>query len=150
MSIRSALPVLALGILASGFAPRSAIAATASALIAVSVTVQASCLATANATAVRTSRAEAVNMLSPVSVTCSNFAPYRVSLSQARTSDSNGSMLGDVLRASPRVIVTRGQTSGTQATAITGNGSAQPLGSESEQSVGDGAHADAMIVTVTY
>jgi spore coat protein U-like protein len=150
MSMRSALPVLALGILASGFVPKSAIAATASTSFGVSATVQYSCVAVANAATFRTSPAGTVSMLSPVSVTCSNLVPYRISLSQARASDSTWSMLGDGVRTAPRVIVTRSQTSGPQAASITGNGSRELLGGESEQNAAGGAYADTMIVTVTY
>lgn len=163
--MRFTLPVFGLGILASGLMLRPSVAATPSATFGVSATVQTSCrAASANAIAFRTYAAKAANPTYPVSVTCSNFAPYNVDFSAGmgfgataaiRQMIGLGAALpGYALSSSPRGIVNRGHTAGTDAMAGAGNGAAQVLvdqGQISEgQYVAPGAHADSIIVTVTY
>lgn len=162
--MRFALHVFALGILASGLMLRPSVAATPSATFGVSATVQASCRASANAMAFRTYAAKAANPTYPVSVTCSNSAPYNVDFSAGmgfgataairQMIGSGAALPGYALSSSPRCIVNRGHTAGTDTMAGTGNGAAQVLVDQSQisegQYVAPGAHADSIIVTVTY
>jgi len=164
MSMRSALPVFVLGILTSGIALRPAVAVTAGVSFGVSATVQASCRASANAAAFRTFAAAAANTTSLFSVTCSNSAPYNVSVSAGMGSRPDvairempgfgTALLGLPLSSNPQGILNRGQTVGADMVAGVGDGSAQVLAGHDPISAGQyaaaGAYADTIIVTVTY
>ena len=87
MPVRYSLLAFALGILASGLEVISIHAATASASLSVSATVQASCLAVVAKTTVKAYGA-AAGAASAVSVACNNLAPYSVSLDATKAPDA--------------------------------------------------------------
>jgi spore coat protein U-like protein len=146
VTVKSTLPVLALGVLASGLVVASVHAATASTSIGVSATVQASCLA------------------STVSVDCSNSVSYNVSLSAVMTHDANlgtrpmldsgFAPLGSALSSSPGGIANWGQAVSTDTLAWLGSGFSSLLARNGRypaaQCAAFGADADTIIVVVTY
>ncbi len=77
--MRVSLPVLAFGILVSSLAVRPAVAATAGTSFSVTTVVEVSCQVSITPSRFRTFAAKS-NAASAVSVTCSNSAPYNVSL----------------------------------------------------------------------
>lgn len=161
--MRSTLPVLTLGILATALAARPVEAATASASISVTATVQASCLASTTATAFRT-YAAAAGAASAISVACSNSTPYNVSLSASLTpgatgtmremSGSGGALLGYALCANSQGIVNRGQAFGAGMLANSDSGSTTALAIHGQapaaQSATAGPFPGTVIVVVTY
>jgi len=136
----------ALAILAPAVAIGSIHAATASASISVSATVQASCVA------------------STVMVDCNNSVPYNISLSAAVVQDGNlatrpmlGSafeLLGSALNSNPRGIANRSLISSTNRLAGLGSNFNSLLAIHdqipSAQCTMPGAYPDTMIVVVTY
>jgi len=163
MTMKTTLPVLALGILASALAARPVAAATPSASISVSATVQASCLVSATTTAFK-SYAAAADATPAVSVACSNSTPYNVSLSAGLApgatgtiramTGSGGALLGYALLANSRGIVNWGQALRNEPVTGSGSGSA-PLPAINDQIpaaqyVAPGSYADTISVTVTY
>jgi spore coat protein U-like protein len=79
MRARLAILAFALSIVASGTTVKPVAAATASAAISVSATVQASCLASVFPTEIGTRTREA-DVAPAVSVSCSNSVPYKITL----------------------------------------------------------------------
>jgi spore coat protein U-like protein len=164
MSMKSIFTVFALGILASCLALMPALAATKTASFSVTATVQASCLASANTGALGTYTSVGAKATSLVSVTCDNATPYNVDLSTRLATDamvttrmmtgSSPAILGNVQLPDSAHSVSAGRTAGTRALASTSNGSAQRLTVNgqtiSAPYVVPGAHAEAVIVTVTY
>jgi spore coat protein U-like protein len=164
MSLKSAFSVSVLGLLMSSLAPAPAVAATASASFAVTATVEAGCQVSANAMTFGTYAGVVASAASPVSVTCSNSAPYNVDLSAgmaagatvaARTMTGPGAaLLGYALSSNPRGIVNWGQTVGRDTVTGSGNGTAEALSVHDQIAAGRyfaaGAHADSITVTVTY
>ncbi|MGD0890970.1 MAG: spore coat protein U domain-containing protein [Terracidiphilus sp.] len=165
MSTRSGLSILAFCIVASGLTPSPAAAATASASFSITATVQASCRTTANAMVFRTYAAAAVNMPSPVSVTCSNSVPYNVSLSAGtgpgdprvvrELSGSSAALLayavGPHRRSAPN---DPGKNAGGGILPVTDICFDQAMTGQERISVGQyvaaGAFFDTIVVTVTY
>src|SRR5208283_2557358 len=135
MLIKSAVPFFALSFLAFELTPQPAVAATSSASIGVSTTVQASCLASAKSTELRTGSVPLESAASNVSVKCDKPTPYIVSLSTdlvpaaivaARETATPGSALLQYLFISnTRGIMNWGQTAATDMDA--GIRSASPL-----------------------
>jgi spore coat protein U-like protein len=101
MPLRDTFLVVALGLLASGSTIKPVAAATASASIGVSATVQASCLA-AIMPITNEARAAAADAASAVSVFCSNSVPYNIAL-DAGTAPLNA----EATRSGPSAIVPR-------------------------------------------
>lgn len=163
MSVRSALPVFALGILASSMAVRNAAAATSSASISVTATVQASCLVSTTVTAFRIYAAPA-EAASAVSVSCSNASSSTVTISTTsapaatrglrETVDSRFILLRYALIPNSRGIANWGQALGNSTSAVFGSGFAQELAIlgrlSAAQRAKSGASPDTMIVVVTY
>lgn len=163
MPVRVKFLVFILGLLASGWTARPIGAATASASISVSATVQASCLAAVNATmpGIYSAPADPASM---VSVACSNSAPYMVTLSAPSTNAVTGGLRetarsGFVLLRNPlspyiRGISNWGQSTSTNRLAGLGSGSSSLLAIHDRISAAQcatpGTHADTMIVVVTY
>lgn len=162
--MRSALPIFALAILVSGVMLRPALAATASGSFGVSATVQATCRASAKTTAFKTYASAAANTASPVSVTCSNSAPYSVNLTAGmgfgaivtnrEMTGSGSALLGYLLSSNPQRIINWGQGKGTDTLAGSSSGSARVLAIHGQISAdhgaADGVYANTIIVTVTY
>ncbi len=163
VTMKTSLPVLALGILASALAARPVAAATATTSISVSATVQASCLVSTTATAFRT-YAAAVDPASAVSVNCSNSTPYNVSLSAGLAPGATGTiramtgpgvaLLGYALLANSSGIVNWGQALRNEPVAGPGSTSTPLLSIHGRisaaQCAAAGACADTVIVVVTY
>jgi spore coat protein U-like protein len=84
-TLKPVLTAAVLGCLALGTAPTSANAATVSAPIAVSATVQATCIVSAGAMAFGTYTGVVSNTTATVSVTCTNTTPYNVGLDAGLT-----------------------------------------------------------------
>jgi len=155
--------VLALGMLASALAARPAAAATASASIGITATVQASCLVSATAAAFRIYAAPA-DAASAVSVACGNSTPYIVTLSATsapaatrdlqKTTGSRFVLLGYALSPNIRGIDNRGLARSAGAAAGFGSGSAPQLAFPGQRSSAEyamaGAYADTLIILVTY
>ncbi len=162
MSVRFPSPVFALAILAPGLAIGSIHAATASASFSVSATVQASCLAAVTARAIRTYNA-AADAASAVSVACSNFAPYSVSLDSGSVHDAalalrpmhgagfalQGNALGSNLTG-----IANGRPARNYDPSGFGNSSALELATHGRipaaQCAKPSAYPDTVIVVVTY
>ncbi len=163
MFVRDSLLLFALGILASALAARSLAAATASAPISVTATVQASCLVSATATAFRTYEATP-NLASAVSIACSNSIPYVVTLSGTpalaasrglrETNHSDFVLLGYAPGPNIRGIANWGQGLSTSAASGFGSGAASELSVLGQRSAARNstaaAFADTLIVVVTY
>jgi spore coat protein U-like protein len=164
MSIKSALPFVALALLAIMLTPADAIAATASAAFNVSVTVQSSCAVSATSLRFGTYNGAAANGTSTISVQCTNSTPYNVGLSEGLAPGAsaanrmmigpNSSLLGYSLRSNTGGTVNWGHTVGVDTISGAGTGSVQTLTVLGQipaaQSVQNGPYADTITVTVTY
>jgi spore coat protein U-like protein len=160
--MKSAFSVLALGLLASGLAPRTAVAATVSASFGVTATVQAACSVSASTMTFRPYAAAAVSATPTPSVTCTNPTPYNVSLSMAlgataatrKMTGSGSAVPGYALSSNSHGTANWGQPVRTDTVAGTGNGSEQTLSVYGRILAGEhaasGAYADVITVTVTY
>jgi len=160
--VKSPFPVFALGIVSFGLAAGHANAVTASASIGVSATVQASCLASVPTTVFRNGAALS-NAAPAASVTCSNVAPYNVSLKTVAaydatvpirpTTGSGFALLSYVLGPNLRGFANWRDAICTGVVPGTGIGSALELairGRFSMQCAASSADAAAIIVVVTY
>lgn len=161
--MRLTLPVIALGILASGLAVRPLDAAISSDSLSVTATVQASCLVSTTDTVFRT-YAAAANTASAVSVACSNSTPYMVTLSAAmapvaavtgrQMTGSGFAMLGYELSSNPRGVANMRQDTSTDSAAGFGSGSNSLLAIHDQipaaQCAIPDACIDTIIVVVTY
>src|SRR4051794_15644756 len=83
--MKCGLTVFALNLLTAAFGARAAVAATSAASFGVTVTVQASCVASATFMVLGNYIAAVRNAESSVSVTCTNSIPYTVSVPGAPT-----------------------------------------------------------------
>ena len=163
MPVRAPFLVFTLAIPALCLVAKPANAATPSASISVSATIQASCLVSTTDTVFRT-YAAAAHAASAVSVACSNFVPYNVSLSAAmapgatgtagRMTGSSFALLGYALTSNHRAIANRPQDLSTDSAAGFGGGSNSLLAIHDQipaaQYVAPGSYADTISVTVTY
>jgi spore coat protein U-like protein len=164
MSKKSAAFAFALSFLVFDLAPQPTVAATSSASIGVSVTVQDSCLASASSAKSGTDTIPLEKTLYNVSVKCILPAPYTVSLSTgqvsgsivaARETDSPESTLFRYLFASNTSGIINGrQTVATNTGAGISSASLQTLSLRSEIPAGNdfatGAYVGTIIITVTY
>lgn len=139
-------------------------AATATATMGVSATVQATCLISTTNLAFGTYTGIAVSSTSSVSVTCTNSTTYNVGLNPGLASGAtvttrkmtgpSSSLLAYSLYSDAARSTNWGQTVGTDTIAGTGNGSAQALTVYGQlpaaQYVTPGAYSDTITATVTY
>jgi spore coat protein U-like protein len=163
-TLKTALPAVAVGILALGLAPMPAIAATATTTFAVTATVQATCLVSATALAFGTYTGVLVNATSTVSVTCTNTTPYNVGLNVGLATGATvttrkmtgpaSAVLAYGMYQDSAHSVNWGQTISTDTVTGTGNGSAQAITvygqTAAAQYVAPGAYSDTITATVTY
>jgi len=84
--IKSAVPIAVLAFLVLGIASKPAAASTATANIAVSATVNANCIISANPLAFGTYTGAQNQATTTLSVTCTNTTPYNVGLNPGATS----------------------------------------------------------------
>ncbi len=161
--MRLTLPVIALGILASGLAVKPVDAAISSASLSVTATVQASCLVSTTDT-VFTTYAAAANTASAVSVDCDNSTPYMVTLNAAmapvaatigrQMTCSGFAMLGHGLSSNSRGAANMRQGMSTDSAPGFGSDFNSLLAIHDQipaaQCVAPSAYPDAMIVVVTY
>lgn len=160
--IKSAVPVAALAFLVLGIAPKPAVASTATANIAVSATVNANCIISADALAFGTYTGAQNQATTTLTVTCTNTTPYNVGLNAGATSGAtvttrqmlNGTAtLNYSLTSVSYTGSNWGNTTGSWV-AGTGNGSAQTLtvyGTiPASQYVTPGSYTDTVIATVNY
>jgi len=159
--MKYALFALALGFLASGLAPRPALAATASASFAVTVTVQAACQVSAPATAFGTYATAGARATSAVSVACTIPTPYNVSRSAGLAASDTQRVAafapaptGDAPLTNSARFIYWGRMAGTNPVAGRGNGASQPYTvsglTAGTRFVAPGAFADTITVTVSY
>ena len=163
-TLKPILSATALGCLALGLAPGSAVAATATTTFAVSATVQATCVVSATPMAFGTYTGVVAAATSTVSVTCTNTTAYNVGLNAGTATGAtvttrkmtgpNAAVLAYSLSSDAAHSVNWGQTVGTDTVAGTGNGSAQGLTVYGQvaagQYVAPGAYADTITATVSY
>lgn len=151
----------ALGLLASVLAPGSALAATASASFAVTVTVQASCQVSTPATTFGTYATAGANAISALSVACTMPTPYSVSRSAGlaanaigRTTGSVPALLGDAQLTNSARFINLGRMAGANPVAGSGYEFSQPHAvsglTAGARFVAPGAYADTITVTVSY
>lgn len=143
---------------------RSAVAATAPSNVAVSATVQATCLNTATPLAFGVYTGTLTDATAVITVTCTNSTPYTVGLNAGL---SAGATLSSRKMTGPSgalltygAFVETGRTTNWGNTAVTnwvagvGSGSGQPLTvfgrAPAGQLVTPGAYSDTLIATVTY
>ena len=133
------------------------LAATSTASFGVTATVEAACQASTPAAAFGSYKTIGTN----VSVMCTSFTPYNVSLSAEVTPDSLQKMvasapalLGYALLSNPAHSVNSGRASSFET--VTGRSNEASSAhvtygqTRGEQSVAPGAYADSITVTVTY
>jgi spore coat protein U-like protein len=153
--MRFAAFAFAFSLVALGLSSRSAHAATSTASIGVTATVQSACQASTPVTAFGS------YVTSPVSVSCTVLTPYNVTLSAGTTADaatetsSSGKLLlNNMLLSSSMRSTIHTRASGKGALAGTGSGPSLTPAAYSQTAqaryVSAGAFADAITVTVTY
>lgn len=162
MSMKSTFSLLALGFSALSPASRPALAATASASIAVTVTVQSSCRVSAADLTPATYTIAAANPTSSVSVTCDRPTAYNVGLGAGVAPDAStmtrmttgpgSAWLGEAMLPDPAHTINRGYVAGMDTVA--GMSSAQLRSvygriAEPEPPT-TGTDADTVFVTITY
>ena len=160
--MKSALTVLVLGFLTFSVALKSALAATASGSFGVSVSVPATCVASASSVGFGTYNGGVVNATSNVSLNCTDATPYAVSLDAGRASVAalqklpalglalhgyvHGTKSGETVNPVPGV--------GTNTVAGMGNGVPQVITVRgqipAEHSIAAGDYPDSITVTITY
>jgi spore coat protein U-like protein len=161
--IFSTAMIAAVGVLTLGLASTAANAATASAPMAVSATVQATCLISANNLAFGNYSGVQLDATSNVSVTCTNTTPYNVGLNQGlatgatvttRQMQSGTNLLNYAIFSDTGRTTNWGNTVGTDTVAGTGTGSAQSISVygriAASQYVKPGAYTDTITATVNY
>lgn len=148
--------------LAFGLSPNSAVAAAVDSTMAVSSTVQPTCLNTVTPLAFGIYTGAVATATATVTVTCTNTTPYTVALDggvgvgHSETARSltgpAGALLNYVLTSDAGHSVNWGTTAG--AVSGTGTGSAQPITIYGQEALGQyvapGAYADTITATVNY
>jgi spore coat protein U-like protein len=162
--VKSALPAAILGVVALSFAPAPAFATTnVPTTFSVTATVQATCIISAGSLGFGTYTGVVAHSTSTISVTCTNTTPYNVALNPGATSGAtvttrqmlNGAAaLNYGLYKDATWTTNWGQTTGTDTSAGTGNGSAQTLTVYGQVSAGQyvtpGSYSDTITATVIY
>ncbi len=142
----------------------SAVAATAPNTVAVSSTVQATCLNTVTPLAFGVYTGVVAVGTATITITCTNTTPYTVGLNAGLSTGATvttramtgtaPAVLHYALTSDAAHAVNWGTTTGTDTVAGTGSGAAQPLtiyGQEAAgQFVAPGAYTDTITATVTY
>ncbi len=157
---KSALFAAALGCLTLGFTPTSALAATATSPMAVSATVQATCVISAGAMAFGTYTGVVLPSTASISVTCTNTTPYNVGLDggltgtvTSRVMKSGAVALNYGLYTEVSHATNWGNSAGSWV-AGTGNGTAQSLTVYGQipagQYVTPGTYSASVLATVNY
>jgi spore coat protein U-like protein len=162
--MRSALPAVALGIVALGLATKPAVAATVTTTFGVTATVQATCLVSATPLAFGTYTGAVATSTSAVSVTCTNTTPYNVGLSAGLATGATvttrsmtgpaAALLGYGLFSDSGHTTNWGITISTDTVTGTANGAAQPITVFGQipaaEFIAPGAYADTITATVTF
>lgn len=157
-ALRAAVPAAILGALSIG-APAPSLAATASAPIAVSATVVATCVIAATNMGFGNYTGVVATATSTVTVQCTNTTPYTVSLDAGKS--SGATITGRKMTGVAGVYLNYGlysdatyQTNFASTASITANGAAQLLtvyGSvPAGQYVAPNTYTDTITATVTY
>lgn len=157
-ALRAAVPAGLLGLLSLG-APAPSLAATATAPIAVSATVVATCVISATNMGFGNYTGLVATATSTVTVQCTNTTPYTVSLNAGTSSGST--VTARKMTGAAGVYLNYGlysdasyQTNFVTTASITGNGAAQPItvyGSvPAGQYVAPNTYTDTITATVTY
>jgi spore coat protein U-like protein len=150
--------------MALNLVPHAARAATSVGSIAVTSTVNATCVNTVTPIAFGTYTGVVASTTATINVTCTNTTPYTVGLDPGlftaatvttrELTGTGGAGLNYVLTSDAAYAVNWGQTAGTDTIAGTGTGAAQPMtiyGQEAAgQYVAPGAYTDTITVTITY
>lgn len=144
--------------------PSAAHAATTTTTFAVTSTVQATCVVSANNLAFGTYNGTQTDATTSISVSCTTTTPYNVGLNTGTASGAtvttrqmtgpSASLLNySLFRDSARTL-NWGNTVGTDTVTGTGNGTAQVLNVygtvPAGQLVTPGSYSDTIVVTVTY
>jgi spore coat protein U-like protein len=162
--MRRALALGGCGLLASLALCLPVHAATATSNIAVSATVQATCLNTATALAFGTYSGAQTDATAVVTVTCTNSTPYTVGLNAGTSAAATvttrkmtggaGVFLSYGLFTDAARTLNWGTTVGTDTVSGVGSGSPQPITVygrvPAAQYVAPGVYTDTIIATVTY
>lgn len=162
--LKPGLTAAGLGCLILGLASSSAFAATNTATIGVSATVQATCLISASPLAFGDYTGLVLGSSTTVSVTCTNTTPYNVGLDTGlgtgatitvrKMTGPGSAVLNYGLYQDSAYSKNWGQTIGTDTVAKTGTGSAQSITVYGQvtasQYVAPGAYGDTITATVTY
>jgi spore coat protein U-like protein len=158
-TFKSTLTAVFLGIMTLGLAPSSSQAATATAPIAVSATVVATCVVSATAMGFGNYTGVVATATSTVTVQCTNTTPYTVGLNAGTSSGS--SVTARKMTGAVGIYLNYGlysdaayQNNFVTTASLTGNGSGQPItvyGSvPAGQYVAPGSYNDTITATVTY
>lgn len=163
--LRTSLRTLAgIGLLGLAVPLTPAMAATATATIGITATVQATCLISANPLAFGNYTGSQVSTATALSVTCTNTTPYNVGLDAGEGPNNSvtgrqmtgpaGQHLSYSLTTDAGHAANWGNTVGSDTVSGTGNGSAQPYLVNAvvpgNQYVSPGAYSDTVTATVTY
>jgi spore coat protein U-like protein len=156
--LTSAVPAGILGILAMGL-PHTAAAATATAPIAVTATVQATCIVSTTAMSFGTYTGTVLPSTSTVTVQCTNTTPYTLGLNAGVASGAtvtNRSMTGPGSALLNYGLYTDSGHATNFATLASTNGTGSPIVTTiygqvaAGQYVAPGAYTDTITATVTY
>ena len=156
--LTSAVPAAIFGILAMGL-PHTAAAATATAPIAVSATVQATCIVSTTAMSFGTYTGTVLPSTSTVTVQCTNTTPYTLGLNAGVASGAtvtNRSMTGPGSALLNYGLYTDSGHTTNFATLASTNGTGSPIVTTvygqvaAGQYVAPGSYTDTITATVTY
>ncbi len=140
-------------------------AATATANMSVTATVQATCIMSANTLAFGTYTATQLDGATTLSVTCTNTTPYTIALdagtfagattsTRKMTGSVGGTSLAYALYSNAGRTTNWGTNTGTDTVAGTGNGAAQTINVYGRitagQYVDPGSYTDTVVATLTY
>jgi len=162
--IKSAVPIAVLAFLVLGIASKPAAASTATANIAVSATVNANCIISANPLAFGTYTGAQNQATTTLSVTCTNTTPYNVGFSAGlgtgatvttrKMTGPSSAVLSYGLYSDSGRSVNWGSTVGTDTVTGTGNGSAQAItvygALPASQYVNPGAYSDTITASIIF
>jgi spore coat protein U-like protein len=145
-------------------APGLAISATTPSTMAVTSTVQATCLNTITPMAFGVYTGVLASSTATISVTCTNTTPYTIGLSAGLGTGATvttraltgpgAAQLNYVLTSDAAYAVNWGVTAGTDTVAGVGTGALQPITIYGQEAAGQflapGAYTDTITATVTY
>ncbi len=157
--IKSAVPAAILGVLALGMAPATYAATTATASMAVSATVQATCIVSTTPMSFGTYTGLVLPSTSTVTVQCTNTTNYTLGLNAGTSSGStvtNRSMTGPGSALLNYGLYTDSGHTTNFATLASTNGTGSAIVTTvygqvaAGQYVAPGAYSDSITATVTY